>query len=186
MHVNMQWHVPVYAPVHFVLWVWHVWVPAAAGASACDDSLFFAWFSQVEHHSVMTDDGYILGIHRIVAPFTNTHDWNSTVLSTVSMSATGGSCSSGGKLGDDGDVVTPTFNSTVRNVNDSEYLDTMPDNSGSGTTRTPPPSTRPLAPAPRPVVLLMHGLMQDSECFMVDSRERALAFWLYDAGFDVW
>ncbi len=29
----------------------------------------------------------------------------------------------------------------------------------------------------RPVVLLVHGLMQDSEAFMVDTRERALAFW---------
>jgi hypothetical protein len=41
-----------------------------------------------------------------------------------------------------------------------------------------------VASAPRrPVVLLMHGLMQDSESFMVDSRERGLAFVLYDAGY---
>lgn len=35
---------------------------------------------------------------------------------------------------------------------------------------------------PRPVVLLMHGLMQTSECFLVDTPDRALAFYLFEAG----
>ena len=44
-----------------------------------------------------------------------------------------------------------------------------------------------LAPAsPRPPVLLVHGLMQNSESFLVGGANAALAFALTAAGYDVW
>jgi hypothetical protein len=91
---------------------------------------------QVEHHTVMTDDGYILGIHRIRNRF---------VSSCPEPAADTGPASSG-------------------STNNLQQLHDASLHSNSNQSR-------------RPVVLLMHGLMQDSECFMVDSRERGLAFW---------
>ena len=40
-------------------------------------------------------------------------------------------------------------------------------------------------PIKRPPVLLMHALMQDSESFLCGG-EHSLAFYLANAGFDVW
>lgn len=39
---------------------------------------------------------------------------------------------------------------------------------------------------PRPPVLLVHGLMQNSESFLVGGADSALAFALAAAGYDVW
>ena len=35
-------------------------------------------------------------------------------------------------------------------------------------------------------ILLMHGLIMSSECWLLNSRNESLAYLLYDAGFDVW
>ena len=91
----------------------------------------------------MTDDGYILGLHRITNPFV-------------------GSCPEPPiePMG------TVPCSSSTNNLQQLQAASSLGHNNQSR----------------RPVVLLMHGLMQDSECFMVDSRERGLAFWCVASG----
>ena len=112
------------------------------------------WWLQVEHHSVITEDGYILGLHRVTNRFI-------------------GSCSA------IVDEACSPIAATAGNNHDSE-----PETSGDCDTDHVPALLQPSqgSARPRPVVLLMHGLMQDSECFMVDSRQRGLAFWCVHCG----
>lgn len=48
------------------------------------------------------------------------------------------------------------------------------------------PAGQAALPGARPPVLVMHGLMQDSEVWCTNGRQGSLAFLLADAGFDVW
>ena len=38
----------------------------------------------------------------------------------------------------------------------------------------------------KPVVLLMHGIIDSTDGLMVNGRENSVAFFLHDAGYDVW
>lgn len=129
---------------------------------------------QFEEHAVTTADGYVLGLQRIIVTEGEEDDDEDE----------DGSASINNDNDNDNDAASTVFSSVRSTAAAAARL-------SRGVTLG-----KSLRNAGRPPILLQHGLMQCSEAWLVEDRDRraegkprtrrSLAFFLAEAGFDVW
>ncbi|CAM9323838.1 unnamed protein product [Phaeothamnion confervicola] len=128
-----------------------------------------------ENHFLTTEDGFVLVLHRVIAPSGLTA--KSTTAATIAAAA-----GNGGNSGDMG--CGNGDDSCGVSVANGGSNDGVPNGGGArmGSKMASGPKNGKKV---RPPILLMHGLMQDSEALLCGGRDHSLALILAANGYDV-
>lgn len=168
-----------------------------------------------EEHAVTTSDGYVLGLQRIIVPLQPSPPLPllsppGSAQHTAQFGGGGGGGGGGSGAPGSAGAEPPTARRTRQHHRASARASvSAPDlpplpsppaarplpwgHDASGLPLTPPGPQRVRGPfdggvrnAGRPPVLIMHGLLQCSDAFLIGGRVGGLPFVLADAGYDVW